>query len=148
MNYKLKPILPIIFSIFLLGCSGSGQVLKIVTDDSTHQFKVEVASTEEEKRQGLMEREFLADDSGMLFVYDEEKKQSFWMKNMIIPLDILFIGSNLVINHIAHNAIPCEPSDDCINYVSPNKSKYVLELNAGVSEKLNIEKGDSVLIPK
>ncbi len=146
MNYELKFLLSIFLPFFLFGCSGSDKFVKVVTDEGIHQFKVEVVTAEEDKRQGLMGRESLKEDGGMLFVYEKEEQQSFWMKNMMISLDILFIGSDLVINHISENVPPCI-SDDCINYSSPKPSQYVLELNAGIAEELDIEVGDRIVLP-
>lgn len=148
-DYKITKLFIVIaiVIVFVTGCSSSSQVLKIKTDEAVHQFKVEVVTTEEDKRQGLMGRESLSEDRGMLFVYDEEGNQSFWMKNMLIPLDILFIASDLVITHISENVPPCVVLDnDCINYSSLKPTQYILELSAGVSDELNIDVGDMVIL--
>jgi len=106
-------------------------------------FEVELAKTLEEKKTGLMNREFLDEDWGMLFVYEEYGDYSFWMKDTHIPLDIIWIKDDRVV-YVYQNAVPCE--DYCIS-ISPNLSaNYVLEINSGLSEKLEIGIGDKVEI--
>ncbi|MBN2087245.1 DUF192 domain-containing protein [Candidatus Peregrinibacteria bacterium] len=97
---KLRILILVFPFILFTACTLSSDVIKIVTSDGTYKFKVETVTTEEDKRQGLMGRESLSDDTGMLFVYQEPARQSFWMKNMVIPLDILFISPDFKINHI------------------------------------------------
>jgi uncharacterized membrane protein (UPF0127 family) len=108
---------------------------------------VEVAKTPDEQAKGLMGREDLPDEEGMLFVYKTDVTPSFWMKNMKIPLDILFIGSDYKIKHIASEVPPCETSDDnCIRYPSPAPIRYVLELKSGFTEKHDVQVGDSIVL--
>lgn len=145
MNYGLKILILSLFSLLILGCSIPGQYVEIVTNENLYRLNVEIAETDEEKRQGLMFRESLDEDEGMLFIYDSEQELSFWMKNMLMPLDMLFINSDLEIIYIAENVPPCENSD-CQSYSSPESCQYVLEINAGVSDKLNIKAGDRVVI--
>ena len=105
-------------------------------------FLVEIALTQEEKAKGLMFREFLNEDKGMLFVYDEEKVYNFWMKNTLIPLDIIWINSNKEVVYIKHEAQPC---NGLCESISPGKNAlFVLEINAGITEKLNIIIGDKI----
>lgn len=104
------------------------------------RFLVEVARTPQEYALGLMFRRKLPADRGMLFPYDEEGWRSFWMKNTLIPLDILFFdGERRLINW--HTAQPCR-SDPCPGYASSAPARYVLELNAGRAEDLDLEPGD------
>ena len=109
-------------------------------------IKVEIAETEIEKREGLMYREELEEDRGMLFVYQSPVPANFWMKNTLIPLDMIFIHPNKTINHIERDVPPC-PAEvvDCPNYTSHEITQYVLEVNAGWSERHNIEVGDEVV---
>jgi hypothetical protein len=89
-----------------------------------------------------MNREYLEEDSGMLFIFTEEEKKSFWMKNTLIPLDIIFISENYLINDI-YSVQPCE-TDECELYSA--NAKYVLEVDEGYCEENNINVGDFVLI--
>jgi len=117
---------------------------------SENCFIVEVAKTEAERNKGLMYRKELAEDMGMFFIFEKEGLYPFWMKNTLIPLDMIWIrenpstGSGRVV-YIARNIQPCK-SLIC-PAISPNvKAKYVLEINANVSEKLKIKVGDIVEI--
>lgn len=102
-------------------------------------LNIEIARTPEEHARGLMFREELNENDGMLFIFDDEEIRYFWMKNTLIPLDIIFIDKNKRIINIEH-AIPCV-SASCENYVSKDVAKYVLEVNGGFSEKNNLTIG-------
>lgn len=104
-------------------------------------FQIELAKTNEERARGLMFRRELAEDSGMLFVFDEEKDRAFWMKNTLISLDMIFADEKGKIIHIGKNVQPCK-ADPCPTYPSKFPAQYVFEINAGESEKLGIEVGD------
>ena len=105
-------------------------------------FNVEVAKTIEERRIGLMYRKELLNDEGMLFIFPREKIIQLWMKNTYIPLDVIFISENKVIVDIKKNM---EKLSETI-VKSKVKSRYALEFNAGLINKLDIEIGDKVLI--
>ena len=104
-------------------------------------FKVEVVSSQDELTNGLMFRESLNKNSGMLFVFPEENFYSFWMKDTLIPLDIIWINSDKEIVFIKHNAQPCL-ENDCENFTSNEKALYVLEINSGIAEEIGLKVGD------
>jgi len=108
-------------------------------------FKIEIAQSQEERERGLMFRQALKEDEGMLFIFPSEEFHSFWMKNTLIPLDIIWINKENKIVYIQHNALPCT-SDPCPSYTSKQKAIYVLEINAGFVEKYNFEEGDKITI--
>ena len=112
---------------------------------SENCFKVEIASTSEELSKGLMFRENLEKDSGMLFIFPEENFHSFWMKNTLIPLDIIWINSDKEIVFIKHDAKHCQ-ENNCESFTTNETAKYVLELNAGTAEKINLSGGDNLKI--
>ncbi len=114
--------------------------LTVTSGGRVHDFTVEVAETAEDRARGLMFREFMAEDHGMLFVFEASREQHFWMKNTPLPLDILFIARGGTIVRIAENTTPF--SEKHIPSYSP--AKFVLELNAGLTEKLGIKAGDRV----
>lgn len=116
--------------------------IQVKTNDAVVDLEVELARTDEEKRVGLMNREELEDGMGMLFVYDAPQIASFWMKNTLIPLDIIFIASDLTIQHISYNVQPCIQNAKCPSYRSPDLIQYVLEVPAGFSMRKKITKGD------
>ncbi|MFW5702471.1 MAG: DUF192 domain-containing protein [Candidatus Dojkabacteria bacterium] len=103
--------------------------------------EAEVADTAEERARGLMGREMLAEDSGMLFVFPTSQEVSFWMKDTVIPLDIIFIREDLTIESIAKNTTPLQTSE---RYNSQGEVLYVLEVNAGFSDENNFSKGDKL----
>jgi len=104
-------------------------------------FFVELAKTREETVKGLMYRETLDQDKGMLFIFNEEREHSFWMKNTLIPLDIIWINEDKEVVDIRKDVQPCV-QEECEIFRPSNKAKYVLELNAGQSDKTNIKIGD------
>ena len=106
-------------------------------------FIVEIADTLEQRTKGLMNRQSLAQDKGMLFVFDQEANHSFWMKNTLIPLDIIWINKDKQVVDIEENIQPCK-TDPCQRYNPDQKANYVLELNAGQSDQAQIKIGDKV----
>ena len=115
-----------------------GTVGTIVVADTP--FSVEYAVTDEEKARGLMDRESIPPNGGMWFVFSTPVQQDFWMKDTLIPLDIIFVGEDMKIVSIAENAVP--KSVEMISSDEP--FMYVLELNAGKVAELGIKVGDKV----
>jgi uncharacterized membrane protein (UPF0127 family) len=107
------------------------------------KVSVEIADSPSEWEQGLMFREKLNDDSGMLFVGDKETTLVFWMKNMKFALDLIFISTNKKVVDIKQNFQPCMV-ENCPDYSSKTPARYVLEVRAGFIEKNKISIGDSV----
>ena len=105
------------------------------------RFTVELADTQEKRALGLMFRDSLPDDHGMLFLFPAEVPQSFWMKNTRIPLDILYFDEELRLVSVSENARPCR-TRRCPGYPSAGPAKYVLELNAGKAAELGVQQGD------
>ncbi len=103
-------------------------------------WSVEVAKTQEQRQQGLMLRESLSEGNGMLFIFEEIDFHSFWMKNTLIPLDVIWISENMKVVDI-QTLTPCE-AEECPSFVPSVKAKYVLEVNAGIFEG---EIGDDLL---
>src|SRR5436309_10964439 len=95
---------------------------------------VEVASDDATREQGLMYRDHMAEDRGMIFLFPQAGEYPFWMKNTFIPLDMLWIDSDHRIVHIAHDVPPCK-ADPCPNYPPNAHASSVLELAGGVAAK-------------
>ena len=112
----------------------------IDTGERKVPFKVELAITPAEHERGLMFREHLEPDTGMLFISDSPRRQVFWMKNTLIPLDMIFIGSDWRIAGIVENA---EPKTLTAREV-PAPSQYVLEIGGGLSARYGIRAGQVV----
>jgi uncharacterized protein len=96
---------------------------------------IEIADDDHSRVRGLMHRQSMQEDQGMLFIFDRVQTQSMWMRNTYIPLDMLFIRDDMSIAHIAENTVPF--SDDQI--VSGEPVRYVLEVNAGFCQRYGIE---------
>jgi uncharacterized protein len=103
-------------------------------------FRVEVAVTPEEHARGLMFRSQLAPEAGMIFVFEEPSIQRFWMKNTLIPLDMIFIGKDQKIVGVVENAAPETETERMVG--AP--SQYVLEIGGGLAARLGIRAGESV----
>jgi hypothetical protein len=106
-------------------------------------FQVELAKTPEERARGLMFRKHLDKDRGMLFIYEEEDIHPFWMKNTLIPLDILWINSRREVVFMSKKTRPCT-MDPCPDILPGKKAKFVLELQGGISDTIGLIEGDKV----
>ncbi len=107
---------------------------------------VELAATPAAREKGLMMRDSLAGDSGMLFVFERDAIHSFWMKNTLMPLDMIWIDSGCKIVDILQGAKPCVDNDACPIYTPVEPSSYTLEVNAGFVQNSSIRVGDPVSI--
>jgi uncharacterized membrane protein (UPF0127 family) len=105
------------------------------------RFTVELAETSEKQALGLMFRDSLPADHGMLFLFPGEAIRSFWMKNTRIPLDIFYFDEELKLVSVSENVQPCR-TQRCPSYPSTGPAKYVLELNAGQAAALGVQAGD------
>ena len=114
--------------------------LTIATANGDKPFTVELAITPSQQEQGLMFRRELAPDAGMLFILPQVQPAVFWMKNTLLPLDMLFIAADGRIADIHERAVPLSEA----NIVSKVPVKAVLELNGGTVARLGIKPGDVV----
>ena len=106
-------------------------------------FAVNVSDSEEEREKGLMGVESLESDEGMLFVFENESKRSFWMYNTSVPLDIVFLDSDLkVLNVEAADPEPSVPREKLERYSSDDGAQYVLEIRQGLADSSGIKKGE------
>ena len=132
----------LIFNFFLVSFYiFSNEKIDVSIYNKNITFNVEVAKTIEERRSGLMYRKKLLNNEGMLFIFPQEKIIKLWMKNTYIPLDVIFISKNKVIVDMKKSM---EKLSETI-IESKVKSKYALEFNAGLINKLNIKIGDKIL---
>ena len=144
---KFGKVILLVFAIVLVSCKteskqalktetisftkeGELTVLSTETDSIKANFDIEIAETEYETQTGLMYRKSMKEDRGMLFIQPTESLQYFYMKNTEIPLDIIYINTGMKINE---NTLP-----------SNAPAKYVLEINAGLSDQLGLQVGDSI----
>ncbi len=138
MNIKNIFLLTVVLVISLLGCNLT-EPNRICFKDGC--FRVELATTAQERSEGLMFRESLEKDKGMLFIFEEEQRYAFWMKNTYIPLDIIWMNKDKQVVFIKKNAQPCE-RQACGNYAPGKEALYVLEVNAGSVGSAGINIGD------
>ena len=116
------------------------QVSVTVAGGRSVPFRVEIARTEAQRSKGLMYRKTLAPDAGMLFIFEEPAPLTFWMRNTLIPLDMIFIDDHLRVVGIVENAEPLTETGRRVQGLS----RYVLEINGGLSAKLGIQPGTAV----
>jgi len=135
----MTPLRPLLFAVLLLsGCaSASGPWVEV----GGQRYTVEIADDEAERARGLMFREEMAPDHGMLFIHDELEPVAYWMKNTKIPLDILYFDNERKLVSKQVDVPPCTLGDRCPNYPSGAPARYVLELNAGQAAKLKLQDG-------
>ena len=110
-------------------------------------FNVNVSETQEEREKGLMDVRYLDKNSGMLFIFHETGKYNFWMKNTLIPLDIIWINFNKTVVEIKENFQPCIENIEkkCEIYYSKENALYVLEVNSNIISENSIKIGDEVI---
>ena len=125
----------------VLACPGKGKEQVKIRVGSA-EFLVEIADSEKERAQGLMYRSELGAKEGMLFVFDDEARRNFWMKNTLIPLSIAYISASGTVNEI-HDMRP-QSLDDV---ASKLPAMYALELNRGAFEKFGVSVGDKLALP-
>lgn len=141
MNARFLPLF-LAAPLMLAGCQqeNSKTVLTITQGATAHNFSVEVARTPEEQQHGLMGRTSLPPDGGMLFPFEPPKIATFWMKNTLIPLDMIFIRADGTIDRIAENTVP----ESLAPVASGGEVKAVLELAGGTAATLGIDESATV----
>ena len=147
----MKRVSSVVLLLILVGCvsqsvsqQASQSSTVVVHSDFDVSYVVEVADTPKERETGLMSRGGLVPGHGMLFVYPQDQALSFWMKNTVFPIDILFINSTGSIVD-AQYMLPCQ-RDPCQVYVSDKPAKWALEINGGETQKHRIFVGQKVEI--
>lgn len=117
---------------------GELTLYKGTSDSIVAKFDIEIAKTDFEIQTGLMNRDSMKENQGMLFVFDEIRERNFYMKNTRFPLDLIFLDHNKTIVSFQENAKPLEESSLPSNALA----QFVLEVNAGLAEKLLLDVGD------
>ncbi|TWI06170.1 hypothetical protein IP90_00434 [Luteimonas cucumeris] len=132
----VRPLL--LATLLLSGCAAAGDPWVEV---GGQRFSVEVADDDAERARGLMFREQMAADRGMLFIHDRQEPLAYWMKNTKIPLDILYFDNDRKLVARQVDVPPCSLGNNCPNYPSEVPARYVLELNAGQAARLQLQEG-------
>lgn len=136
MSIRSLILLPL---LALAGCATSASRHWVELDGTRYQ--VELAQTDETRARGLMFRDSMPDDHGMLFIHDREEQQAYWMKNTKIGLDILYFDNARRLVSQQRDVPPCSAGNMCPPYPSSGPARYVLELNAGQAEKIHLKDG-------
>lgn len=132
--------------VFALTCAGCASVPADASGNPElklhgHRIEVEIAADDATREHGLMDRTSMPAGHGMLFVFPDSQVRTFWMKNTLIPLDMLFFDADRKLVTLLANVPPCK-ADPCPVYPSTAPARYVLELNAGAAAKLGVHEGD------
>jgi hypothetical protein len=142
MRPTLAPLL-----LLLASCTNTAPASHATLDAELHgqRFTVELATDEASRVHGLMMRTTLAADHGMLFVFPDTAARGFWMKNTLIPLDILYFDADRRLVSMQLNVPPCK-ADPCPTYPSHAAARYVLELSAGTAHRIGAKMTDELKI--
>lgn len=135
----MRLLLPLLLLLTLSGCANAGASHWVELGGARYQ--VELATNDESRTRGLMFRDEMPADHGMLFVHDRQELQAYWMKNTKIALDILYFDDQRRLVSQQRDVPPCSAGDRCPPYPSSGPARYVLELNAGQAEKLGLQDG-------
>ena len=141
---KNKIYLALCVILCLSGCGRQSETTNVIfyTETGQFQYTQETARTSQQKQTGLMHRKSIASDAGMIFIYDMPEQVGIWMKDTLIPLDIIFISCQNTVDKIVH-AFPPES----LNVVYPNdKICFISELQSGQAKKIALKTGDTVTI--
>ena len=136
--------LALVVLALLAACSNAESRLVLHTAKGDFAFNVEIADDGAERAKGLMFRDHLAADAGMLFDYGQEQEASFWMQNTLIPLDMIFIGADGIVRTIHVNARPL----DTTSIPSGVPIRFVLEIPGGRSTEIGLAVGDKMDHPR
>lgn len=142
-DFFVKFLIIGLLSLPIAACSQEDRAI-LHTSDGDYTFKIELASTQAERSKGLMFRQELAPDAGMLFDFQEEREVAFWMRNTFIPLDMIFIAADGTIRRIHVNARPHDPT----SIPSNAPIRFVLEIPGGRSLEIGLEEGDTLEHPR
>ncbi|HHS82773.1 MAG TPA: DUF192 domain-containing protein [Devosia sp.] len=130
--------------MLVTACSGGQERLVLHTRKGDVPLTVEIADTDQSRAKGLMFRQSIDDDKGMLFDFQQERQVSFWMRNTFIPLDMIFIAADGTIRNIHANARPQDPT----SIPSDGPVRFVLEIGGGRAAELGLKAGDTISHPR
>lgn len=139
LYYRVVALVMLMFwgGVSSVAAACQADVVTLKNDQIEIQFSVELAQTPEERSRGLMFRDSLPARAGMLFVFDPPRRVAFWMKNTLIPLDMIFVDRTGVVSRVHHGAIPGDETP----IPGGDQVFSVLEINAGLAKRYGISKG-------
>jgi uncharacterized membrane protein (UPF0127 family) len=127
------------------GPEPSSSAEPMATFPDGHAVRLEIARTPEEHARGYMFRQTVGRREGMLFLFDREDFHSFWMKNCLVSLDLIWLSGDLQVVYFESDVPPCR-HDPCPGYTPMRKARYVLEVRGGTSEKAGLRVGDFIQV--
>lgn len=133
----------ILIHISILPNSSFAETVRFVGANPALEVKVELADTQSKAERGLMFRKDMPEGTGMWFIFGDDAERVFWMKNVIFPLDMIFIDKSFVIRKIEKMAPPCV-HDPCPRYYSGGPARYVLEVPGGYCGRKGVREGQKV----
>ena len=140
MQLTIIILLSVAILVIVMNPFKTTEYVKVAIDSTA--INAEIADTALKRAKGLMGIKYLKEDEGMLFVFKTEGYHGFWMFNMSIPIDIIFIGKNKTVVDILQNVQPCGLT--CESYSPKEKAMYVLEVKANFIEKRSVKIGSKV----
>jgi uncharacterized membrane protein (UPF0127 family) len=144
-DFVTRTLLALLLLMAVFGAAQAADPAEIAlfSQSARHVFKVEIAATPEARNLGLMFRRELAPDGGMLFDFKQTQPVSMWMRNTLIPLDMLFIAENGRVVNIAERAVP----GSLTSITSAEPVRYVLEVAGGTASRIGLKAGDRAQLP-
>ena len=155
MIFRSLPVVAVLAIVLLLGVTtarcetASPRAVPswvTVVLPSGASFGLEVAADDATRARGYMGRRQVGPNEGMLFWYPESGRYSFWMKNCLVPLDIVWLDATWRVTHVVERAEPCPSSGPCPSLVPPSDARYIMEFAAGTAAKHGLSPGASVVI--
>jgi len=140
---RLIPALLLLCLLSLTACAGDDNHWVEVAGT---RYQVELALDDDSRARGLMFRDQMPEDHGMLFVHEQEAIQAYWMKNTKIALDILYFDAERKLISQQRDVPPCTAGDACPSYPSSRPALYVLELNAGQAALIDLRNGEELIV--
>ena len=135
----MRAFAPVVFAALSLTACASAREPWV--ELGGQRYAIEIADDDAERARGLMYRDAMAADRGMLFIHEAEEPQAYWMKNTKIALDILYFDDGRKLVSQQRDVPPCSLGDGCPSYPSNVPARYVLELNAGEAARLKLQDG-------
>ena len=146
----MKKVLRVCFFVLMSGCTVAVAVSAprwaVAVLPSGHEFALEVAADDTSRQRGYMGREKIGPREGMIFVFDDDSRHSFWMKNCKVALDLVWLDVNGRVVWMAVNREPCPAQGDCPSIVPPVSARFVVEFAAGTVTAESLNRGDAVVV--
>ncbi len=146
MNRACAALLSVVTAACSVGIAAPAARWAVAVLPSGHEFALEVAADNLARQRGYMGREKIGPREGMIFVFDDDERHSFWMKDCKVALDIVWLDRNLRVVWVAVDRQPCPASGDCPSIVPPLSARYVVEFAAGTVTTESLHPGEAIVV--